>query len=82
MPNIRTYGPSASAAILLSGDYKEPIFENLSDALSIPDTALNLFGKPEVKGKRRMGVALALGNTIEEARKKAVDVARKVSLKI
>jgi phosphoribosylglycinamide formyltransferase 2 len=82
MPNIRTYGPSASAAILLSGDYKEPIFENLNEALSIPDTALNLFGKPEVKGKRRMGVALALGSTIEEARKKAVDVARKVSLKM
>jgi ABC-type methionine transport system ATPase subunit len=58
------------------------IFENLSDALSIPDTALNLIGKPEVKGKRRMGVALALGHTLEEDRKKAVDVARKVSLKI
>jgi phosphoribosylglycinamide formyltransferase 2 len=82
MPKIRTYGPSASAAILLSGDYKEPVFENLNDALSIPDTALNLFGKPEVKGKRRMGVALALGETIEEARSKAVNVAQKVSLKL
>jgi phosphoribosylglycinamide formyltransferase 2 len=39
--------------------------------LTEPDTALRLFGKPEVRGHRRMGVSLALGGTIEEARAKA-----------
>jgi phosphoribosylglycinamide formyltransferase 2 len=81
MPTIRTYGCSASSAILLEGDYKEPIFENLNLALSIPDTALRLFGKPEIKGKRRMGVALALGDTIEEARDKARKVSQMIQIK-
>ncbi len=81
MPTMRTYGPSASAAILTEGDYKEPVYENINLALSEPDTALRLFGKPEVKGKRRMGVALALGDSIEEAREKARNVAKKISIK-
>ena len=81
MPNMRTYGPSASAAILIEGEYKEPIFENINEALEVPDTALRLFGKPEIKGKRRMGVALALGENIEDARKKAREVAIRVRLK-
>jgi phosphoribosylglycinamide formyltransferase 2 len=46
-------------------------FENVERALTEPDTALRLFGKPEVRGHRRMGVSLALGGTIEEARAKA-----------
>ncbi len=46
-------------------------FENVDRALAEPDTALRLFGKPEVRGHRRMGVSLALGATIEEARAKA-----------
>ena len=81
MPTIRTYGCSASSEILLEGDYKEPIFENLNVALSIPDTALRLFGKPEIKGKRRMGVALALGDTIDEARDKARQVSQLIRIK-
>jgi phosphoribosylglycinamide formyltransferase 2 len=81
MPTMRTYGPSASAVILTEGEYKEPVYENINLALSEPDTALRLFGKPEVKGKRRMGVALALGDSIEEAREKARNVAKKISIK-
>ncbi|NBU98818.1 MAG: formate-dependent phosphoribosylglycinamide formyltransferase [Spirochaetia bacterium] len=81
MPKIRTYGCSASSAILLEGDYKEPIYENLNLALSIPDTAIRLFGKPEIKGRRRMGVALALGETIEEAREKARKVSQLIRIK-
>jgi phosphoribosylglycinamide formyltransferase 2 len=50
-------------------------FGNLPEALSQPDTQLRLFGKPEVAGKRRMGVALARGADIEEA----LDKARKAS---
>ena len=71
IPNIRQRGPAASSAILLEGDRKAPVFVGAAQALAEPDTQLRLFGKPEIIGKRRMGVALALGNSIEEARAKA-----------
>ncbi|PTU29049.1 formate-dependent phosphoribosylglycinamide formyltransferase [Stenotrophobium rhamnosiphilum] len=71
IPNIRQRGPAASSAILLEGDRKAPAFVGSAQALAEPDTQLRLFGKPEIIGKRRMGVALALGDTIEEARAKA-----------
>ena len=71
IPNIRQHGPSASAVILPEGHSKNVSFANLTEALSQPDTALRLFGKPEVKGRRRMGVAVARGASIEEAREKA-----------
>jgi len=50
--------------------------------LSEPDTQIRLFGKPEVSGKRRMGVALALGDNIESARKTACQVASQVIVKL
>ncbi|MET0988740.1 MAG: phosphoribosylglycinamide formyltransferase 2, partial [Steroidobacteraceae bacterium] len=53
-------------------------FENVERALTQPDTALRLFGKPEVQGHRRMGVSLALGATLDEARQKARDAASAV----
>jgi phosphoribosylglycinamide formyltransferase 2 len=71
IPSIRQRGPSASCAILLEGDQKAPRYRGLSDALAEPDTQIRLFGKPEISGKRRMGVALALGDDIESARAKA-----------
>lgn len=71
IPNIRQHGPSASGAILVEGHSQNVSFGNLGKVLSQPDTALRLFGKPEVKGKRRMGVAVARGASIEEAREKA-----------
>jgi phosphoribosylglycinamide formyltransferase 2 len=71
IPNIRQHGPSASAVILPEGHSKNVSFSNLGEALAEPDTLLRLFGKPEVKGRRRMGVAAARGATIEEAREKA-----------
>lgn len=71
VPNIKHHGPSASAAILVEGHSKNVSFSNLDAALAQPDTALRLFGKPEVKGKRRMGVAVARGTDIEDAREKA-----------
>ena len=71
IPNIRQRGPSASCAILVDGDSDNVRFENVDRALAQPDTALRLFGKPEVRGHRRMGVALALGDSIEDARAKA-----------
>jgi phosphoribosylglycinamide formyltransferase 2 len=71
IPVIRQRGASASCAILVDGDSNNVRFENVDRALDEPDTALRLFGKPEVRGHRRMGVSLALGATIEEARAKA-----------
>jgi phosphoribosylglycinamide formyltransferase 2 len=71
IPVIRQRGPSASCAILVDGNSNNVRFENVDRALTEPDTALRLFGKPEVRGHRRMGVSLALGSSIEEARAKA-----------
>lgn len=74
IPNIKQHGPSASAALLVHGDSSQLSFANVDVALQAPDTALRLFGKPEVRGHRRMGVALARGNSIEAARAKACAV--------
>jgi phosphoribosylglycinamide formyltransferase 2 len=71
IPVVRQRGPSASCAILVDGNSNDVRFANVDRALTEPDTALRLFGKPEVRGHRRMGVSLALGGTIEEARAKA-----------
>jgi phosphoribosylglycinamide formyltransferase 2 len=72
IPNIRTHGPSASCALLVEGDSDRVVYGGLEQALQEPDTALRLFGKPEVRGHRRMGVTLARGATVEEARAKAL----------
>lgn len=82
VPNIRQHGPSASAAILVEGKSKNVSFGNLGEVLSQPDTALRLFGKPEVNGKRRMGVAVARGASIEEAREKARQMVAAVEVKL
>ena len=71
IPNIIQYGPAASSVIMVQGKSKKVTFSNLSQALALPDTQLRLFGKPEVEGERRMGVCLAIGDTIEDARNKA-----------
>jgi len=71
IPAIRQYGPSASSVILVEGDSDNPSFSNLDAALAEPDVQLRLFGKPAVKGLRRMGVALARGEDVEQARAKA-----------
>ena len=71
VPDIRQHGPSASSAILVEADTGNLRFEGVEAALREPDTALRLFGKPEVRGQRRMGVSLARGGSIEEARAKA-----------
>jgi phosphoribosylglycinamide formyltransferase 2 len=53
----------------------------LQNALQEPDTDLRLFGKPEVRGKRRMGVCLARADTVEEARAKARNAAAAVAIR-
>ncbi len=71
IPVIRQLGPAASAVILVEGDSDSVQFSGIDRALQQPDTQLRLFGKPEVKGKRRMGVALALADSVTDAIEKA-----------
>ncbi|MDE6561825.1 MAG: formate-dependent phosphoribosylglycinamide formyltransferase [Muribaculaceae bacterium] len=71
VPAIDFYGPSASRAIVLEGDTNCVEFDNLEEVLSEPGTQLRIFGKPEVHNHRRMGVILARGASVEEARDKA-----------
>lgn len=63
---------AGASAVIYGGMNEQGIsFENVDQALSIPETDLRLFGKPESFVKRRMGVALANGDTIEQARERA-----------
>ncbi len=80
VPNIKHHGPSASHVILVEGHSQQVQFGNLSAALTKPDTEIRLFGKPEVQGERRMGVVLARGASLEEAREKAKAGAKAVSI--
>lgn len=80
IPNIRQHGPSASAVILVSGESSDISYSNLDKALQQADTQLRLFGKPEVSGTRRMGVALAIDNSIEDAIDKAKQTANLVKV--
>lgn len=80
IPNIQLHGPSASSVILVEGNSAQTTFGNLAQALAQPDTGLRLFGKPEVSGKRRMGVALARDESVELAKDKAITVSLAVSV--
>lgn len=71
VPVIRQHGPSASSVILVEGHSTATLFTDLEDALREPDTDLRLFGKPEVAGKRRMGVVVARDENLEMAIAKA-----------
>ena len=72
IPVIHQYGPSASCAVLVEGDGTGPRYHGVAAALAEPDTQLRIFGKPEVKGRRRMAVTLARAGTLEAAVAKAV----------
>lgn len=82
IPAIRQHAPSASAVLLVAGESSSMSFGNLAEALKEEDTDLRLFGKPEVHGERRLGVALASAEDVTEAKRKALAViaAIKVSL--
>lgn len=79
---IRQHGPAASCALLVEGESDQVRFSGLAEALQQPDTALRLFGKPEVRGQRRMGVGLALGKDIDDARGKARDVVAHIHIEL
>ena len=80
IPNIRQFGPAASAVILGNGKSTNISFENLDTALSEPDTQIRLFGKPEINGSRRLGVAVARGDSLADARSKAMRAAKAVKI--
>jgi phosphoribosylglycinamide formyltransferase 2 len=82
IPNIHFHGPSASSVILVEGKSQQVAFSNLPAALMKPDTQLRLFGKPEVDGQRRMGVALARGETVDEALAKAREASAAVAIEL
>jgi phosphoribosylglycinamide formyltransferase 2 len=71
IPEVKFYGPSASKAIVVEGNTTEYEFENLEEVLAEPGVQIRLFGKPEIKGHRRVGVILATDATVEEALAKA-----------
>ncbi|MHA2726809.1 formate-dependent phosphoribosylglycinamide formyltransferase [Vibrio campbellii] len=78
--NIVQYGPSASAVILGQGTSTDIRFDNLSKALAQPQTQVRLFGKPEIDGRRRLGVVLTRRKTIEDSIEDAMNSASKVQI--
>ena len=79
IPNIHLHGPSASAVILVEGTSQDVTFGGFEAALAEPDTQIRLFGKPEVQGERRMGVALARRTSTIEARAEATRMAQSIT---
>ncbi len=71
VPAVRFLGPSASRAIVVEGDTDRIEMDNLEQVLAEPGVQIRIFGKPEVRGHRRMGVILATADTVDEARAKA-----------
>ncbi|MDD9177722.1 MULTISPECIES: formate-dependent phosphoribosylglycinamide formyltransferase [Aliivibrio] len=77
---ITQYGPSASSVILGQGSSANIRFDGLTDALSQPQTQIKLFGKPEIDGRRRLGVAMTRRNNLETAIEDAVTASNKVQV--
>jgi len=82
IPNIAQHGPAASAALLVEGDSTAVRFSGLEQALAEPDTQLRLFGKPEVAGRRRMGVCLARGESVARAKAKAIAMREQIRVSL
>ncbi|MEA3190814.1 MAG: phosphoribosylglycinamide formyltransferase 2 [Thermoplasmata archaeon] len=78
IPDVGHLGPTASAVILATASSEPPAFEGVEAALAEPGTAIRLFGKPAAHRNRRMGVIVASGATISEARAKAKRAAAQV----
>ena len=82
IPEVRLYSPSASKAIVVEGDSNQVEFCDLEKVLEEPGVQIRLFGKPEVKGRRRFGVILASDDSIEKALAKAERAYSKLSVKV
>ena len=81
IPNIMQHGPCASSVILGEGHSEEILFNAVDKALSEPDTQIRLFGKPSISGRRRLGVAVARGNSIDEAKDKAIRASEAINIR-
>ncbi|QLH66713.1 formate-dependent phosphoribosylglycinamide formyltransferase [Aeromonas veronii] len=78
---ITQYGPSASAVVLREGHSQNIRYQGIGEALAlVPGAQLRLFGKPEIAGRRRLGVALARAEDCQDAVEKAKAVAAKVEV--
>ena len=82
VPGIRFYGPSASRAIVVEGDSNRIEMDNLEEVLAEPGVQMRIFGKPEVKGHRRMGVILATDESVEKAKDKAERAYNKLKINV
>lgn len=82
IPEVKLYSPSASKAIVVEGDSNQVEFCDLEKVLEEPGVQIRLFGKPEVKGRRRFGVILASDDTVEKALAKAERAYSKLSVKV
>ncbi|MDE7441185.1 MAG: formate-dependent phosphoribosylglycinamide formyltransferase [Muribaculaceae bacterium] len=82
IPEIRFFSPSASRAVVVEGNSDKVIFDNLEEVLAEPGTDMRIFGKPEVKGHRRMGVILATADSVEEAKAKAERAYSKLKVEV
>ena len=78
---ITQYGPSASAVVLREGHSQDIRYQGIGEALAlVPGAQLRLFGKPEIAGRRRLGVALARADDCQDAVENAKAVAAKVEV--
>jgi phosphoribosylglycinamide formyltransferase 2 len=82
IPAIRQLGPSASCAVLVEGDGGAPRYFNVAEALLEADTQLRIFGKPTVKGRRRMAVTLARDESIDAAKDKSIRAAKALRVEL
>ena len=82
IPGIRFYGPSASRAVVVEGDTDSINFNTLDKVLEEPGTQMRIFGKPEVKGHRRMAVILAIDESVEAAKEKAERAYNKLQVEV
>ncbi len=76
--DVRLRAPGASAVIYGGIEGRGIRYDNIAHALAVPESDLRLFGKPEAYKKRRMGVALATGSNVSEARERAKECAQRV----
>lgn len=82
IPEVRFYGPSASKAIVVEGNTTEYEFQDVDKVLEEPGVQVRFFGKPEIKGHRRVGVILASDETVEKALQKAERAYSKLKVKV
>lgn len=80
VPDIFFRGPSASKAIVVEGNTDQVVFSNLEEVLADEGVQIRLFGKPEVKDHRRMGVLLATAETVEKALEKVEKAYNKLQI--